>query len=159
MTSPELDKAEPVALYQCELEDGTIEHFAGIFGEVLDVNGVRVVSRTPLYSSETITRLSSELAASREREMALERERDEARRLREYLGGLHQAEYEAQRSRAEAAEAEVKRLRSATIEECVQTVFMEQSGDPDAVEWNSALDAAIAAIRALADANTQGGTE
>ena len=37
------------ALYQCEMEDGTIEHFAGCFGEVLESNGKKVVSRTAFY--------------------------------------------------------------------------------------------------------------
>lgn len=50
LSAPQAD-AEAVALYQCELDDGRIEHFAGCFGEVQEVDGVRVVKRTPLYTA------------------------------------------------------------------------------------------------------------
>lgn len=36
-------------LYQCELADGTIEHFAGCFDDVVESNGVPVVKKTPLF--------------------------------------------------------------------------------------------------------------
>jgi hypothetical protein len=41
--------ADTPALYQLELEDGTIEHIAGCFGNIIESNGVRVVKKTPLY--------------------------------------------------------------------------------------------------------------
>jgi hypothetical protein len=52
-----LSNAEPAgsvgddpALYQCEFEDGSIDHYAGVFGLIHEVNGKKVVRRTPLYA-------------------------------------------------------------------------------------------------------------
>jgi len=51
---------QPVALYQLELEDGTIDHSAGIFGTVLEINGVKVVKSTPLYAHPPAQREADE---------------------------------------------------------------------------------------------------
>jgi len=60
--SAALSEAEqqPVALYQLELEDGTIDHSAGIFGTVLEINGVKVVKSTPLYAHPPAQREADE---------------------------------------------------------------------------------------------------
>lgn len=43
--------SEPVALYQCEMEDGSIDHISGVFGRPVEINGTRVVKVTPLYAA------------------------------------------------------------------------------------------------------------
>jgi len=60
--SAALSEAEqqPVALYQLELEDGTIDHSAGIFGTVLEINGVKVVKSTALYAHPPAKREAGE---------------------------------------------------------------------------------------------------
>lgn len=54
------------ALYQCVMEDGKIEHFAGCFGKVLESNGIRVLEHTPLYGEDVVHALQAALEKAAE---------------------------------------------------------------------------------------------
>lgn len=60
---------DAAALYQVELEDGTIDHISGVFGMPVQINGIPVSKVTPLYarpqpaSTALVERLTKALSA------------------------------------------------------------------------------------------------